>query len=185
MADRINQRVLSKNISITSEGAIGMVWLALSEPSNATDPSGVLIVFVLKKEGISSFEEITKTPLIEYDLSKRATPDGVESESSDRFSFYLFHHGSSIGRDRYSFVKRSGIWRLAEIRNESLSLVEENGDEAVGDTRTEMTVNYLTGWCSRDEYKGNKFIKTIKKKIHLPIIYLSGFTFDKIVHDYC
>lgn len=146
------------------------------QPKNSCSPGTrfVASVFVLKKLPDGRLVEVTHSaPPFEW-------PEGTngvglnETVRKRPDSFSISFHHFFTGNQEFSFVLRNSIWLLAGI--DCSSIWKDDGDEAVGDSRSEKSINLLSGRSIETRYKANKPRSTKAMKIAIRPVHLSNFT---------
>ncbi len=159
-----------------SEHIFGMAqWPCLPQHSCSAGTRYVASVFVLKKLPDGRLKEVTHSaPPFEWPENAHSVGmDGAERKRSDSFSV-SFHHFSPTGREEFTFVRRDSIWLFAGI--DCGFIYMEDGDEAVGDSRSNKSINLLTGRAIETRYSANKLRATATTKVPIRRIPLSRFS---------
>ena len=165
-------------IADDSEHVFGMAqWPCLSKHSCSSGTRYVASVFVLSKMPNGQLKEVTHSaPLFEWAENAHGVGmDGTERKRPYSFSV-SFHHFSPSGREVFSFVRRGSTWLLAGI--DCGFIWKDDGDEAVGDSRSNKSIILLTGRAIETRYKANKLHTTIPTKVPIRRIPLSSFSPD-------
>lgn len=140
------------------------------------DPRAAFI-FVLREQPVGKFDEIVRSkPFFGLsDPSGRTDIESIDAQSDRRFSIQVNGRSACGGYVTiYRFAKIQEIWRASGLDNTSCSCGEGN-DEAVCDTRTTRSANFLTGKFVKQEFRNNKLVSQKTKTLQFPKRPLSNF----------
>ena len=113
-------------------------------------------VFVLKKVSGGFVESGRSKPFQWQESGSTPALEAVEARRTDAFEVSLTHF-SPTGSHKLIFVHRNSEWILAGSELYFLRMIEEHGDEAVGDTMDKQSINYLTGKVIETHYRANEW----------------------------
>lgn len=90
----------------------------------------------------SNLIEVTRTKALPQHM--RLNFEAIENPSSSSFDIAFFQF-TPLGRQTFHFIQRNNIWRVSGADCSSLYMNEDAGDEAVGDSSYDISINYLSG----------------------------------------
>ena len=157
------------------EHIFGMAqWSCRPQDSCGSGTRYVASVFVLEKMQDGRLREVThSTPLFKWpETTKGVGLDETVRKRPDSFSI-SFHHFFS-GNEEFTFARRNSVWLLAGIDCGFIWM--EDGDEAVGDSRSDKSINVLTGRSIETRYKANRLRSRKEMKTAIHPVPLSNFT---------
>ena len=133
------------------------VWPTPEEPK--------AIVFITQESPAGDIAEVARSKPFDFgDGGLRTYVNSVEAQSDTRFAIQISYRGGCLpSSDEYIFSRQNKYWVVSGRYSTRYSCPED--DESVGDTRTEIQSNFLTGKIVTLEYKqGKPTKKTIKHK---------------------
>ena len=107
----------------------------------------------------------------------------IEASSKDRFRVTVSLQSGGIGFFQYRFIERHNTWYLAGLESSQSSSHLEEGDEAIGDSRSERSTNFLTGSTIIKTFHANKLASVERKKKVFPKFPLEQFEIFDLRHD--
>jgi hypothetical protein len=114
-------------------------------------------VFVLAREPDGSIGKVRSPVFAANPGAAGFGLEAIEFTSADRFHLQFNGHSTCGGFTRlFRFAKRGGIWVLSGHDYTGCECGE--GDEAVCDSRSEVSANFLTGKLTRREFGNNRLI---------------------------
>lgn len=133
------------------------VWPTPEEPK--------AIVFVTQESPAGEIAEVERSKPFDFgDGGARTYVSSVEAQSNSRFAIQISYQGACLpSSDEYSFSMQNKSWVVSGRDSTRYRCPEY--DQNVGDTRTEISSNFLTGRIITREFKQDKLTKrTIKHK---------------------
>ncbi len=130
-----------------------------------------IVLSVLKKKDKKIIEVVRTKALPQH---MRLNFDSIENPRIRSFDIAFFQT-SPLGRQTFHFIQRDNIWRLSGADCSSLYMNEDVGDEAIGDSGYEISINYLSGMAIETHYSGGKFQPNKKTKVSKKIKRLAEF----------
>jgi hypothetical protein len=146
-----------------------IVGFARQDDCKSEDTEAVLFVVLQKLDG--TFEELGRTPLFDFPACSGVMFEAINFQSDTRF-WVQFRHGFN-STEIYQFAFRSGSWLVS---GRAYNYVENSDcDEAVGDSRTHWSGNFLTGHAVKEIYRCNRLVEKSETKVTFPRSPLNGF----------
>lgn len=134
------------------------VWPTPEEPK--------AIVFVTQESPAGAIVEVDRSKPFDFgDGGARTYVNSVEAQSDTRFAIQISYQGGCLpSSDEYRFSMRNKSWVVSGRDSTRYSCPEY--EQKVGDTRTEISSNFLTGRVITLEFKQGKLTKrTIKHEV--------------------
>lgn len=140
-------------------------------------------IFVL--EGTSAgFRELAHSEPFEFvAMFQRFLELAIEASVKDKFRVTVLLQSSGIGFVQYRFIERRNTWYLAGLESSQSSSHLEEGDEAIGDSRSEQSTNFLTGSTVTKTFHANRLASEERKKKVFPRFPLEQFEIFDSRHD--
>ena len=138
------------------------------------------IVFIMRELKNDAVEEVARSKLFPLpNPNGKLYVNSVDAQSAKRFSITINFHGTcGDGMDTYRFALVGKDWLVTGLDSERYEC--DDGDEAMGDARTEKSSNFLTGRITEKTYRKNRLVKSQQSKKQFPKFPLSDFAvFDE------
>lgn len=153
----------------------GIAFWRLNAANSEQEDTVQASVFVLESTG-AGIRELSHSHPFDFNVIIRSLLElAIEASSKDRFNVTVLLQSSGIGSIEYRFVERQNTWYLAGLESSRASRYLEKDDEAIGDTRTEQSTNFLTGRTITKTFSANKLTLIERKKKTFPKLLLERF----------
>lgn len=166
----------------SGERIFGIVcWDLETDPEEL--PNAEASVFILERTG-SGLEVLAHSQPFEFRAKYQMFLElAIEASSKNRFKVTVLLQSRGVGFFEYRFIERNNAWYLAGLESSQSSIHMEEGDEAIGDSRTERSTNFLTGSTIIKTFHANKLASLNRTKKGFPKFPLEQFEIFDLKHE--